>query len=153
MEDIIAKYEKELTEIFRREGVVLAYLFGSQARGATHHFSDIDVGVLLDKSILRETYFDKVVVLLSELGRVFGRERIDIVILNRAKPFLRYQVVFGGKLLFEKDEGTRVFFENRTMKEYQDTRHILQFSLNAMKERMKKGFFGVNPRSAYGTRS
>lgn len=147
---VIEENREELGKIFQKEGVVLAYLFGSQARGRTHHFSDVDVGVLLDKSIAQNDYFSKTIKLMGELSRLFHRERVDVVILNRAKPFLRYQVVFGGKLLFEKGAATRVFYENQTMKEYHDTKHILQFSLSTMKERIKKGSFGINPRSAYG---
>ena len=150
---IIEENREKLQEIFHEEGVVLAYLFGSRARGTTHHFSDIDIGVLLNKSIAEDDYFDKTLKLMGELGRIFGTEHVDVVVLNRAKPFLRYQVVFGGKLLFEKSAATRIFYENGVMKEYQDTKHILQFSFNAMKARIKKGSFGINPRSAYGPRS
>lgn len=150
---IIEENREELQEIFQREGVVLAYLFGSQVRDTTHHFSDVDIGVLLDKSIAEDDYFDKTIRLMGALSRLFRIEYVDVVILNRAKPFLRYQIVFGGKLLFEKNTARRIFYENRIMKEYQDTKHILQFSLNAMRERLKKGSFGINPRSAYGSRS
>jgi len=150
---IIEENRGELQEIFQKEGVVLAYLFGSQVRGTTHHFSDIDIGVLLDKSVSKNEYFDKTLKLMGDLSRVFQEEHVDVVVINRAKPFLRYQIIFGGKLLFEKNTATRVLYENNVMKEYQDTKHILQFSLNAMKERIKKGSFGINPRSPYGPRS
>ena len=149
---IIEDNRKELQEIFRKEGVVLAYLFGSQVRGTTHHFSDIDIGVLLNKSIPQNTYFDKTLKLMGELGHILSTDHIDVVILNQAKPFLRYQVVFGGNLLFESNAATRIFYANSVMKEYQDTKHILRFSLNAMKERIIKGSFGINPRSTYGPR-
>jgi len=153
MQKIIEKHKKQLEQTFRKEGVVLAYLFGSQARGATHHFSDIDIGVLLDKEVPEEQYFDKALKLAGELEGELQTKRVDVALLNRAKPFLRYQIVFGGKLLFAKNRAAQIFFENRTMKEYDDTKHILQFSLNAMRERIKKGLFGINPYSAYGFRS
>jgi len=153
MQEIIQKNQKELQEIFQRGGVVLAYLFGSQVRGTTHHFSDIDIGLLLDKDISKDAYFDKTLELGGKLEHIFGTEHVDVAVLNQAKPFLRYQVIFGGKLLFEKNAAIRIFYENNVMKEYQDTKHILQFSLNAMKERIKRGSFGINPRSAYGPRS
>jgi len=153
MQEVIRKNQKELQEIFRKEGVTLAYLFGSHARGTTHHFSDIDIGVLLDRDISKDAYFDKTLKLIGELGHVFRTEHVDVVVLNQAKPFLRYQIIFGGKLLFEKNAAIRIFYGNNAMKEYQDTKHILQLSLNAMKERIKRGSFGINPRSAYGPRS
>lgn len=39
-------YQQGLDEVFERFGVVLAYLYGSQARGDTGPLSDVDVAVL-----------------------------------------------------------------------------------------------------------
>ena len=37
--------------LFKKEEVVLAFLFGSQAKGSAHKESDIDIAVLFDKKI------------------------------------------------------------------------------------------------------
>jgi len=39
-------YQQGLDEVFERHGVMLAYLYGSQARGDAGPLSDVDVAVL-----------------------------------------------------------------------------------------------------------
>jgi uncharacterized protein len=145
MKDIFLQYEKELKQIFEQEGVVLAYLFGSQARGTTHYFSDVDIGVLFGKTVRPEAYFEKGLILSGTLSSLLKNNHIDIVILNTAKPFLKYQVAFGGKQIFAFDKTIQTFFENRVMKEHENTKHILEFSLQAMKKRIKTNSFGKLP--------
>ncbi len=152
MEKLIRKNLKNLEKIFEKEGVVLAYLFGSAAKGKIHRFSDFDFGVLLNKKIQPDDYFDKRLKIASEIGRLLRTDYVDIIILNKAKPFLKYQVIFSGKPIFIKNRGIQILFENQTMKEYQDTKHILKISLEAMVKRIKGGTFG-QPSKIYVPRS
>jgi predicted nucleotidyltransferase len=46
-------YLPELKRIFEQRGVVLAYLFGSQATGRAGPLSDVDFAVLLDQRLPR----------------------------------------------------------------------------------------------------
>ena len=50
----LAQHQGTLAEIFTRSGVVLAYLFGSQARGETGPLSEVDIAVLFSPDISKK---------------------------------------------------------------------------------------------------
>ena len=83
-------------------GVVSAYLFGSHAAGRAHRESDVDLGILLDRSRYPRSAdrFEARVQMISDLGTVLHRNDLDLVILNDAPP------LFGRKILYE---GRRIF--------------------------------------------
>jgi predicted nucleotidyltransferase len=82
------------------DGVVSAYLFGSEAQGRAHRESDVDVGVLLDRHVYpREAdRFEVRLRLTGHLEAAVGRE-VDIVILNDAPPHLVRHIMTGGHRL------------------------------------------------------
>ncbi|MDI6905353.1 MAG: nucleotidyltransferase domain-containing protein [Candidatus Bathyarchaeia archaeon] len=119
MDDAILR---ELYSFFtREEPVVVAYLFGSTAKGAAGRLSDVDVAVLLSEAY--DLTLDHRLYLMGELAEIIGREA-DIVILNEAPPLLRYEVIKFGKILYCRDEYERVAFEERTLDEYLDMGRI-----------------------------
>lgn len=80
-------------------GLVSAYLFGSVARGAEHRESDVDVGILLDRSLHADRADRNAlrIDLTSALIHVLGRNAVDVVILNDASPELGRKVVTQGE--------------------------------------------------------
>lgn len=119
MDDAILR---ELHSFFRgEEPVVVAYLFGSVAKGAAGRLSDVDVAVLLSKGY--DLTLDYRLYLMGELAEIIGRET-DVVILNEVPPLLRYEVIKCGKILYCKDECERVAFEEKTLDEYLDMGRI-----------------------------
>jgi len=113
---------RELHRFFKgEEPIVVAYLFGSVAKGAVGGLSDVDVAVLLSKGY--DLTLDYRLYLMGELAEIIGREA-DVVILNEAPPLLRYEVIKFGKILYCRDEYERVAFEERTLDEYLDMGRI-----------------------------
>ena len=53
-------YQQALSEAFERHGVVLAYLYGSQARGDAGPLSDVDVAVLFSPDVPERERFSYV---------------------------------------------------------------------------------------------
>ena len=100
---------------------MVAYLFGSVAKGAAGRLSDVDVAVLLSEGC--DLTLDYRLYLMGELAEIIGRET-DVVILNEAPPLLRYEVIKCGRILYCKDECERVAFEERTLDEYLDMGRI-----------------------------
>ena len=86
------------------EGVVSAYLFGSEAKGRAHRESDVDVGVLLS----RNTYpgaadrFEARLRLTARLQAAVRRD-VDVVILNDAPPQLVRRIMTDGCRLLVAD--------------------------------------------------
>lgn len=105
-----------LEPLFREAGVVVAYLFGSRAKGTARSASDIDIAVLMDGGLS-----------LLERSRLAGRladalevTDVDILLLDEASLELRGRVVQEGRPIFSDDEPRRVGFEVRTRSEYLD---------------------------------
>ena len=86
------------------QGLVSAYFFGSIPEGREHRQSDVDVGVLLDRSVFpsAEDRFDARLGLLGLLTRATGRE-VDLVVLNDTPPHLARHIMFSGRPLVIAD--------------------------------------------------
>ena len=136
----------QLTELFRKHPVLLAYLFGSQVTGRTHQESDIDVAVLLDESLTADQRLQERLALLNVLCSVFNNDNVDLVILNDATPLLAYEALRGGQLLFCPDESARIEFQVRTVRTYEDTAPLRQALFEALVNRTKENKFGVGPK-------
>lgn len=99
------------------ERVALGYLFGSQAASTSGRSSDVDVGVIFRPGVDVENAEGA---LMDALVRALGTDRVDLVLLDRASPPLRYRVVRDGKLLHSTDERLRARFETDTIMRYLD---------------------------------
>ncbi|HKZ69619.1 MAG TPA: nucleotidyltransferase domain-containing protein [Anaerolineales bacterium] len=127
----------ELKGTFVKHGVVLAYLFGSQAEGTARPSSDVDIAVLLPDGTPRSKYFDTRLDLINDLADVFGRDDVDVVVLNEVPALLAREAVRAGKILYE-DEVTRpaVEFVVRTMSYYADTEHFRKLAQTYLLDRI-----------------
>ena len=115
---------KKLAMLFEsEERVLVAYLFGSYARGLETPRSDVDVAVLLSE--VPERPLEYYMHLERELAKVLEMD-VDLVFLNDAPPLLKYQVIKYGRLLFSRDERVRVMFEAKSLREYLDFSRVLR---------------------------
>ena len=114
-------YQQGLDEVFERFGVVLAYLYGSQARGDAGPLSDVDVAVLFGPNVPESERFNRLLHLIGELGSVFHRDDVYVVDLAEASPLLRHRVYYHGRLLYRADDAERVRFETTALRDYVDT--------------------------------
>lgn len=97
---ITAPQLETLKEIFVRHGVVLAYLFGSQAEGTARAESDVDIAVLLPGTMPPSHYFDVRLALTNTLMDFLGKN-VDVAVLNEVRASLAFDVVKHGQLLYE----------------------------------------------------
>jgi predicted nucleotidyltransferase len=111
---IIKKIEQLLA---KEKKVVFAYLFGSLASGKTNKESDIDVAVFLDCK--KEYFFKERINLINHLSKNLEK-KTDVIILNRATPFLKFVVLQEGILILDKDESKRIDFDLKSTNEYFD---------------------------------
>ncbi|MDP2630076.1 MAG: DUF86 domain-containing protein [Candidatus Uhrbacteria bacterium] len=102
----------KLKEYFsKRDDVVLAFLFGSRAKGLTRPSSDWDIAVYLTPRQWGEletkyAYVGESVI-RADIGRMVSSD-VDCVILNRARPSLVFSVLNSGAPLANKD--MRLYF-------------------------------------------
>lgn len=105
--------------------VIVAYLFGSAARGELRASSDVDVAVLLSaegresREPTGPTLSSLRLGLQSDLHEAAHRP-VDLIILNQASPDLIHRVLRDGVLLVERDRSARIRFEVGARNEYFD---------------------------------
>lgn len=125
-------YEKILKDYFLdKPGVLCAYLFGSVAREKEHSYSDMDIAVLYDDSILPSEYADRQITLSVDLSQLLNRN-VDMVILNRASPYLKFQIIREGIRIYESPKRKDRSFEAHSIIEYFDflpIKNLLEASL------------------------
>jgi predicted nucleotidyltransferase len=132
-------FQEALKTIFIRHGVLLAYLFGSQAEGRITPQSDIDLAVLLPRSLTAEQRFRTQVALIGDCIQLFHRNDVDVIILNEANPVLAFEVVRNGKVLYE-DPKTKpaVDFAVYTLSRYADTAPLRELQDQYLFERLEQ---------------
>jgi predicted nucleotidyltransferase len=97
-----------LRPAFERQGVRLAYLFGSQATGQTHAESDTDVAVLLPDTLTPMRQHEIRMDLIGAMMDSCESDAVDIAVLNETDPVFRREVTAAGILLFgPPDEASR----------------------------------------------
>ena len=112
--------ETILKSYFSKQKEVLGvYLFGSVAKGKENRFSDVDVAVLFDRSVPEAEYTDQQLAFMNGLSRLLNRD-VDVVVLNKATVFLRFQILRGDKRVYERPDRNERTFEARTLVEYLD---------------------------------
>lgn len=130
------KVDRERIEKYAFEkGIKFIILFGSQAVGDRHENSDFDVAVLTTReknlSILKN-YSE----ILDFLSNILGIPdyRIDLTNLNKANPFLKYEVVSSGKLLCG-DEDEYADYRAGAFKGYIDSQPLFHLEKYLIKKR------------------
>jgi predicted nucleotidyltransferase len=119
---------QRLIPLFEREGVLLAYLFGSLGRG--ERANDVDLAVLVrDGPAFR---------LREAIAECLGTERLDLVDLRRAPPVLRFEIVRTGRPLYAADLELQERFELATIHLYRDTHWLRRQQQQYLRERLAK---------------
>lgn len=115
---------RNLRALFEREREVLvAYLFGSYARGDQTVKSDVDIAVLL--STPPHKILEYYLHLVNKLSQASSGE-VDLIILNTAPPLLKHQVIKHGIVIHCSDERARIEFEAKAEDEYLDFKRAME---------------------------
>jgi predicted nucleotidyltransferase len=131
-----------LTAALDREGVVAAYLFGSQATGKAGPLSDVDVAVVFDGALDERARFELQLRLQGEATSAVRHDSVDLVVLNGASPLVRHRAIRDGKRLVDHDPVQRVRFEARAIVDYLDTRPLRAELARGLRHRLEEGRFG-----------
>jgi predicted nucleotidyltransferase len=107
-------------------GIASAYLFGSVAEDRAHRDSDIDLGVVLDRTryMTVADRFEVRLRLAGRLQRAGGRE-VDVVVLNDAPPQLARRIL-GGIQVHVRDRELDHAFRRTTMSRAADLEPFLR---------------------------
>lgn len=123
----------------RQPEVLVAYLFGSAARGRPGPLSDVDVAVLLAEDSDRT---GRRLDLIGDLAAAAGTDEIDLVVLNDAPNELAFRVIRDGRVLLCRDERARVRHRVRTILEYLDLEPLRRALAEGLRRRLAEGTYG-----------
>ncbi len=133
---------KDLTRIkryFRERAEVSAlYLFGSLGRGRANADSDIDIAVLIDEAQLKRRNFEGLKNRYYAASPTFSLRTVDIVVLNTAPTFLKYQALKTGKLLFDRKRKLSTKFIEKAITEYLDFKPVEDIYLDSVAGRFRR---------------
>lgn len=127
----------QLIPLFEKEGVLLAYLFGSLSQGQAGH--DVDLAIL--------TRSGPAFRLRAAIANCLETERVDLVDLQRASPVLRFEILRTGRLLYAADPACCEDFELATLRLYRDTAWLRRRQREYLRERMEQWSSGEKPSS------
>lgn len=139
----IKSNEEAIENIFKENGVVLAYLFGSRVRGTHNKMSDFDMALLFSEDTRideQERLKNKI---SNKLDKVLNGEMDVFNLRETNNVLLKFNVVFRGTVIYSKDDRTRFSEENIIMKESEDTEFLKQMQFYLMKRRLKENRFGL----------
>jgi predicted nucleotidyltransferase len=122
---------ENLASHFEKEGVMLAYLFGSLAeeeKMSPRPPKDVDLAILTKERPASE--------LFEELADALGTDRLDLVDLRHASPILRYEVMRSGRPIYISDVSIKERYEMDTIHLYRDTEPMRRRQREVLKERM-----------------
>jgi len=134
----LEQFQPALSEIFERHGIVLAYLYGSQARELAGPLSDVDVAVLFDHDVPQDARFQRVLRLMGALGSILRRNDVHVVDLAEAAPLLRHRVYYDGKLVHCSDDAQRVRFAASALRDYVDTEPLRRIKRRYVLQRFEQ---------------
>lgn len=110
--DVKRRFRKIPEVLSRHPEVIVAYLFGSYAKGEETPLSDIDIAYLFAPKAFRSLdYLALDLQIDVELSQVLQTDEVDCKLLNKAPLEFQYEVVTQGKLIFCRDEKLRESYE------------------------------------------
>ena len=117
----ILKILPAMGQYFQNKPVDLIFIHGSLAKDNLKHLSDIDVAVLF-----KEEHFglEEISKTIKKFSALMGREDIDLMILNRASPLARMQVLCNGKILYCRSKSVLKKFRLETIQRYLATQYL-----------------------------
>lgn len=100
---------KKLKEYFKkRDDVVMAFIFGSRTKDLVRRVSDWDIGVYFKPKeyleLEKEKDYPNEHKIWSDLVDILETDEVDLVVLNRAKPSLVYNILREGLPLIIKNK-------------------------------------------------
>lgn len=113
--------------------IVFAYLFGSRVKSHCNKGSDWDLAVYFSEppeNFGVWTSFE----LEAELSRAI-ESTVQVIVLNNGlpSPVFGFQIIDEGMVLIERDENSRLEFENRILRQYYDWQYFLKRQIEAEK--------------------
>ena len=112
--------------IFNKHPVLFAYLYGSYATGVVHPFSDLDIGIYIEKVPDRK-YLELELSLSLEIDAGVGTAiASEVRIINKLPLVILGKIITEGVLIYSRNEVVRVDFETSVRSAYFEFLPVIQ---------------------------
>jgi len=138
------KLSSSQKNILKKQGIILMYLYGSQAEGRARKNSDIDIALLTDqkKQKHQEKIYDQISKILAPIFKPIPKVReLDIKFMDELTASVKHQIALDGQLLFKQTDDDRMEFIKQALRAYEHTKHLRQIKNYYLEQRIKKGIF------------
>lgn len=125
---------EKLMPIFQRYGVTCCYLFGSRAGHDFYPDSDIDLAVIFKNFSTTRHDLAMEIEIQDAFTEILVPMEIDLMFLQKAPVYLKFNVIKNGKVIFSSDEEFRTDFEDVTVRDYLDFKPVLDLYYREMAE-------------------
>jgi predicted nucleotidyltransferase len=126
-------------EIFEKTPVLFAYLYGSYAKGLSHPFSDVDVGIFVEGQD-RKSCLDLELSLALHIDEMLDHTvQSEVRVLNLPPLVVKGRILAEGELIYSRDENTRIEFETQVRKAYFDFLPVIHRYQEAYREKALSG--------------
>lgn len=139
--DLIPRLQQVLPAILDERPVLLAYLYGSVSSGLAMPFSDVDIALYLSESLEPRQRLHLELDVEIALEDRLGLPNADVRVINDAPLMVRGTVVQEGRLLYSRDEESRIEFEMWTRKLYLDYKPTADMFRRLFFERLREQGF------------
>ena len=136
--------KNQLYNYFKNQPVELAYLFGSQTSGKVKPLSDIDLAVLFKEDFTDQERFTFKIKILGDLSEILKTDKIDLVDLKKAPPFLQFEAIRKRKEIFVRDENIRIGFETKVLFDFFDRQYFVNRHIRMGISDLKKEYAIAN---------
>lgn len=103
---------KKIADVFKKYPVVFAYVFGSYAKGTVGPLSDIDIAVYFRHGLSKDKRSSLRYDIKGDIEAALkAPDKVDVIPLNDAQPLLEREVVYEGKIIYNKDDDVRAHYE------------------------------------------
>ncbi|MDR7578419.1 MAG: nucleotidyltransferase domain-containing protein [Armatimonadota bacterium] len=102
-----------LADVGASHGVDLLYVFGSAARPGSETPEDVDLAYLPGPAFRFEAFY-------ADISRLLRTDRVDLVDLSQASPFVAFEAVRTGRLLYRRSVDVENTFELSVLARYRD---------------------------------
>lgn len=131
-----------MADAWRSDADITAlYLFGSRADGHASPRSDVDLAVILQRSLGSDARWRKRLDLIGDACSRLGTDAVDLVVLEDVPSVLGHRVLKNHKLLFETDPRRRVEVVENVLRRYLDEAPLREAADLALAGRVREGRF------------
>lgn len=132
--------KNQLYNYFKNQPVELVYLFGSQATKKITPLSDIDFAVLFADNLTDQERFALKIKMLGDLSQILKTDKIDLVDLKTAPPFLQFEAIKKRSEIFVRSENTRIDFETKVLFDFFDRQYFVNRHIKMGINNLKKKY-------------